>query len=207
MLANSSAGSASAPHAGEAGGGGSAPGSLDRRLSMVEFSELIEAIDGAESFLVRLAAERISDKQLAGLAEIMALAEQAEARGDLASEAELDFEFHRAIGEASGNRFLSEIQNTLHRLTTRFVFLGFRRLGSSAGAMSDHRRILESLERRDLMRRRLGPASIMRTVARESSRLCRTDYLPVEAPAPAFSFLSPLSYGHALTSSEGRYNI
>jgi DNA-binding FadR family transcriptional regulator len=109
---------------------------------------LVEAMEGLECFLARLAAQRITDEQLVLMEELTAEA-QGVARDDLAQVAELDFRFHHTLGEADGNRFTREIQDTLHRLVMRFAFLGFKRAGSAAGAVADHRRIVEALRSGD----------------------------------------------------------
>jgi DNA-binding GntR family transcriptional regulator len=118
-------------------------------LSMIDFSALEEAMEGIDCFLVRLAAERISEEQLALMDELMRQSRSAAAAGDLAEVAELDFRFHHMLGEAAGNGLMGEFQDTLHRLGMRFVFLGFRRAGTAAGAVADHERIVEAIRSRD----------------------------------------------------------
>jgi DNA-binding GntR family transcriptional regulator len=118
-------------------------------LSIVDFSAQLEAIEGTESFLVRLSAERITDEQLARLDSLMDASDAAAAEGALAQVAELDFEFHDLIGTASGNEYLREIQATLHRLSMRFVYLGFNRARSAGDTIADHRRIIAALRSRD----------------------------------------------------------
>lgn len=118
-------------------------------LSIADFAAMVEATGGVESFLARLAAERITDDQLAEMQSIVELSATAADASDLAQVAELDFRFHHVLGEAAGNRLLIDVQDTFHRLTMRFVFLGFRRAGTAAGAVDDHRRIVEALRTRD----------------------------------------------------------
>lgn len=117
-------------------------------LSITDFSALVEAMEGLECFLARLAAKRITDDQLL-LMEELTTSVQSVAHDDFAQVAELDFRFHHTLGEAANNRFTTETQDTLHRLVMRFAFLGFKRAGTAAGAVADHRRILEALRSRD----------------------------------------------------------
>jgi DNA-binding GntR family transcriptional regulator len=111
-------------------------------LSIADFAALVEAMEGVGCLLSQLAAERISEEQLALMEEI--IAEEASAR-DLAQAAELDFRFHHVLAEAAHNRFMIEVQDTLNRLIMRFTFLGFKRAGTAAGAVADHRHIIEAL--------------------------------------------------------------
>jgi len=117
-------------------------------LSIVDFPALVEATEGVEAFLARLAAERATDDQLVELEGLVEASESASAAGDLGQVAELDFRFHHAVGEAVDNHLMIEVQDTLHRLAMRFVFMGFRRAGTAAGAVADHRRILAALRTR-----------------------------------------------------------
>jgi DNA-binding GntR family transcriptional regulator len=118
-------------------------------LSIVDFPALVEAIEGVESFLARLAAERITNEELAEMDELVRESQGAATDEDLAQIAELDFRFHHILGEAAGNHLMIETQDVLHRLSQRFVFMGFRRAGTAAGAVADHTRIVAALRTRD----------------------------------------------------------
>lgn len=117
-------------------------------LSIADFGALVEAMEGVGCFLAQLAAQRISDEQLALMEELVEASATA-AAGELAQVAELDLRFHRALGEAADNRFMIEVQDTLHSLITRFTYLGFRRAGTAAGAVADHRLIVDALRSGD----------------------------------------------------------
>jgi DNA-binding GntR family transcriptional regulator len=118
-------------------------------LSIADFTTMVEATDGVERFLVRLAAERISDEQLAEMQEFVEMSAIAAEAGDLVRVAELDFCFHHLLGVAADNPLMIDAQDTLHGLSMRFVFLGFKRAGTAAGAVEDHRHILAALRTRD----------------------------------------------------------
>jgi DNA-binding GntR family transcriptional regulator len=118
-------------------------------LSIIDFGNLVDAIEGTEGFLVRLAAEKIVDEQIDRMDALMDASDEASAQGDMAQAAELDFEFHKLIGEAAGNPYLLEMQEMLHRLAMRFVYLGLDRSGTAADTVADHRRIIDALRRRD----------------------------------------------------------
>jgi DNA-binding GntR family transcriptional regulator len=118
-------------------------------LRLVDFLAMLEATESIDVVLVRLAAEHLTDENIAELDELLRLSEEADAGGDYERVVELDVQFHDAIAAASNNHFLIEFHETLHRLSTRFVYLGFKRAGTAAGAIDDHRQIVESLRRRD----------------------------------------------------------
>lgn len=118
-------------------------------LSVVDFRSLAEAGEGIEMALVRLYAGRITDEEIDALDELVNRSEEAEAAGDLAQVVDFDFEIHHALGTASGNRFLTEFHGIVLRLLARYVYLGFQRAGTAAGANSDHRRIVNALRDRD----------------------------------------------------------
>jgi DNA-binding GntR family transcriptional regulator len=118
-------------------------------LRLVDFIAMLEATENIDVDLARLAAERLTDAHVAELDELLRLSDQADIDGDFERVVELDVQFHNVIAEASSNHFLIEFHETLHRLSTRFVFLGFKRAGTAAGAIEDHRQIVEALRGRD----------------------------------------------------------
>ncbi len=118
-------------------------------LNLTDFFAMLEATEAVDATLMRLAAERLTDEQIAELDELLRQSDEAEAAGDFEQVVELDFQFHSVIATGSSNHFLIEFHDTLHRLSTRFVFLGFRRAGTAAGAIEDHRVMLEALRARD----------------------------------------------------------
>jgi DNA-binding GntR family transcriptional regulator len=118
-------------------------------LSLVDFGPIVEAFEGVDSIIVRLAAERLSEKVIDDLDEALRESDEAEAAGDLARVVGLDFRFHTTFGAAAGNAYLLESQEMLLHLLARFVYLGFARAGTAAGAISDHRRIVAALRDRD----------------------------------------------------------
>jgi len=118
-------------------------------LSIVDFSALVQAEEGVESTLSRLAAANITDDQLDRLDALLVMSDEAAMAGDMAEVVDLDFQIHTTFGAAAGNRFLLEFQEMLLRLLARYIYLGFRRAGNSEGAIADHRRIVAALRSRD----------------------------------------------------------
>jgi DNA-binding GntR family transcriptional regulator len=117
-------------------------------LSILDFAEIIEAHESLERMVIRRAATRITDDQIRELERLIQESEEAEAQDHVERVVELDFETHAVFGEASGNRYLQECQEKLHRMLQRYIFLGFE-LAGTEGAIADHRRILDALRSRD----------------------------------------------------------
>lgn len=107
------------------------------------FLQLFEARKILEPGIIALAAQRITDEEVAVLEEFVA---KFEADSDLHS---IDIEFHEMIIEAAQNPILSRFMASLHRLgrasRMRTVQLpGVRRL-----VIEDHRAIVAALKARD----------------------------------------------------------
>ena len=138
-------------------------------LSIVDFSALIQAEEGVESTVSRLAAERITDDQLDHLGELLARSDEAAAARDMAELVDLDFQIHTTFGVASGNRFLLEFQEiapasprAVH--LPRFPACGERRRGDRRS--SPHRGCA-SQPRPDRLRSRPALAHLARTRTHE----------------------------------------
>ena len=117
-------------------------------LSILDFAEIIEAHESIERVIIRRAATRITDDQILEIERLIAETQHAEAQGLVDRVVELDYETHAAFGEASGNRYLRECQEKLHRMLQRYIYLGFE-LAGTEGAIADHRRVLDALRSRD----------------------------------------------------------
>jgi DNA-binding GntR family transcriptional regulator len=119
-------------------------------LSIIDFRNLMEAASCIEPQVARLAAERITDDRLRLLGDLLADSEKASLAGQPERSAMLDWDFHHEMALSTRNPYLSESLDTLHRLSMRFVFLGFQHSGDAAeGALDDHRRIFAGLSAHD----------------------------------------------------------
>jgi DNA-binding GntR family transcriptional regulator len=118
-------------------------------LSVIDFGELLEALQGVECFAIRLAAERATDEQIEGIAQVLSEAEGANRAGDLVAVAEHDFDFHTRLALISGNRHLVDTIARLDRLITRFSYLGTKRLGTGDMPLAQHHMILDAIRRHD----------------------------------------------------------
>lgn len=119
------------------------------RLAAPTLSEIEEAFvvrEQLECLAISLAANKISDRYLRRLEE--ALIEEARAieSKDLETYLEVNDAFHKAIGDASGNKVISEyVEKILARTNAYIVFFDPFRDVESAPSVGDHRNILQAL--------------------------------------------------------------
>lgn len=99
-----------------------------------------------EPMAARLAAERVTDEQLAELRRLHAELDAAIADSHNSSAAELNVLWHRAVYEASGSRYLQEFISRLWQaLPGRAIWLTSR----ASMSLEQHERVTVALERRD----------------------------------------------------------
>jgi DNA-binding GntR family transcriptional regulator len=120
-------------------------GSSVRALSVEDLLEAYPVRAALEGLACRLAAERISDAQLARLA---ALIEDMRTAEDARAESAADSDFHATIVEAAGNATLSRQWGQL--LPHARTFISMTLPASVRGSVAErHVPILEALRRRD----------------------------------------------------------
>lgn len=118
-------------------------------LSVFDFVEMMDAMAMVIGAAASLACKHLSEDEFARLEEIVSQGEAAEAAGDFVRVADLDYAFHRALAQATGNRYLSRFLLHLHQVATRFNYAAWKRDGTASQSVGEHRRILETLRRRD----------------------------------------------------------
>ncbi|MGO8869673.1 MAG: GntR family transcriptional regulator [Alphaproteobacteria bacterium] len=111
---------------------------------------LYEIREALEKMAVRLAIERASDGELAGLTAEMEGHRPVIERGDIAAFNELDSAFHISIARLSGNPLLEQETQRLHDKVKIVRNRELSRHQGSFNAMADHRRILGAMLRRDV---------------------------------------------------------
>jgi GntR family transcriptional repressor for pyruvate dehydrogenase complex len=114
------------------------------------FLQLLEARKAVEANIAALAAERISDQELAELDELVAATPvQVESAADQEAFLRTDIEFHRTIALAARNPILSRFMDSIGELS----LAGRRRTieipGVPPRSLRDHQAILQALKRRD----------------------------------------------------------
>ena len=102
-----------------------------------------------EGLASALAAERITEKELATLTETVELVEFYISKNDTEHIKELDTVFHSVIYKASGSRFLSGTLSELHRKIKSYRKRSLSVPGRLSVSAEEHREILEAIKARD----------------------------------------------------------
>lgn len=122
-------------------------GVLVQPLSMDEFAHLIEVRRLTEPPCAALAAERITEADLARLDALLAEA-PAGPVAELGPILDADRRFHAVIAEASGNRVLAEVLAGLHGRSVRFWALSLATGQHLAEVAEEHAAICDALRDR-----------------------------------------------------------
>jgi len=124
-------------------------GSRVRKLSTEEVHGLLELQAHLESLAGRLACERATDAEIAGLLDLHdRMIVLYEAR-DRLPYYKLNQEFHTRLAEAAGNSVLAETQRSLQARLKRIRFIGNRRPDFWSAAVHEHAEMAEALRARD----------------------------------------------------------
>lgn len=123
-------------------------GASVRQLSVEELTEIYPVRAALEGVAARQAAKKITEEQLAHLEELISKMLDASMNTDQKSLTEYDVAFHRVIVEASGNRSLIHIWNTL-QLSTWTAITAVRSGHNLEELAERHRVVLEALRTRD----------------------------------------------------------
>jgi DNA-binding GntR family transcriptional regulator len=130
-------------------------GTQVRKISTQDLLEIYPIRAALESVAARAAAERIDDATLAQLEELIGVMREAAARDDHRAEADADHAFHHLIVQASGNRMLQHVWQTMRLSITTCVThsVTHRPLHEIAERHVD---VLEALRSRDPQRAELA---------------------------------------------------
>ncbi len=114
-----------------------------------EIVEMITVMAALESMAARLAAERASTTDIAGLRRLMADFRTANDRERLAEYSDANIAFHQAIIKMSGCALLAEMTENLFIHMRAIRKITIHQDNRAARSITDHMRIIEALERRD----------------------------------------------------------
>jgi DNA-binding GntR family transcriptional regulator len=118
-------------------------------LSIFEFVEVMEAMAMVIGPAASLACKHLSDEDLILLENTITQSEYAASTLDFVTIAAQDYEFHRVLALATGNRFLCRHLLHLHQVATRFNLASWKRDSNAEFSLKEHFRILEALRHHD----------------------------------------------------------
>jgi DNA-binding GntR family transcriptional regulator len=119
-------------------------------LSVFDFAEMMDAMSMVIGPAAALACERLTGEELDQLSQVVNASENAAKQDDFVKVSQLDFEFHRILAGATGNRHLSRYLLHLHQVATRFNFASWKRDRNATPSIDEHRQIVEIMRQRDV---------------------------------------------------------
>jgi len=119
-------------------------------LSVFDFAEMMDAMSMVIGSATALACGRLTEDELDQLDELVEASENAAQGEDFIQVSQLDFEFHRILADATGNRHLSRYLLHLHQVATRFNFAAWKRDRNASPSIDEHRQIVEIMQQRDV---------------------------------------------------------
>jgi len=123
-------------------------------LSVFDFVAMMDAMAMVIGPAAALACQRLEDAELEHLENVVAQSESAAEQRDFVTVAEQDYEFHRTLANATGNRYLRDYLLRLHQCATRFNFAAWKRDAQATPSMQEHHQIIAALRARDPVRAR-----------------------------------------------------
>lgn len=121
-------------------------------LSIFEFVEVMDAMSMVIGAAAALACKHLSDEQLDQLDKLVTQGAGAAESGDYIRVAELDFDFHCVLADATGNRYLRDYLLHLHQIATRFNFSAWKRDRNARPSLEEHRQLAALFRERDVDR-------------------------------------------------------
>ena len=124
-------------------------GILIHPLSIMDCQEIHDVMHDIGSACIARASGRIGPQQLERLRGIVARQEEANNSVDCYELAELDVEFHAAIAEYTGNRYLVHSAERIHSALARFLYPAYEAAGGARTSIEEHNAIIDALEKAD----------------------------------------------------------
>jgi len=118
-------------------------------LTLEEALDILRAREALEAEAARMAAQRITDEQLAELAEHVATMTKALAASEWDRYSATNVLFHEKVYQASGSRTIPDLIKTLRLRLARLQLRTILIPGRSEGSLSEHVAIYEALRARD----------------------------------------------------------
>jgi DNA-binding GntR family transcriptional regulator len=118
-------------------------------LSVFEFIEVMEAMTMVIGPAASLACKHLTGDELLQLQQTIDQSEIAASSSDFIAVATHDYEFHRILAVATGNRYLCRHLLHLHQVATRFNLASWKRDSSAKFSLNEHRKIFSALQQND----------------------------------------------------------
>jgi DNA-binding GntR family transcriptional regulator len=118
-------------------------------LSLFDFIEVMDAMGVVIGPAAGMACSRMSAEELAQLEALLKRSQTLTAEDGFAALADLDYEFHRLLAQATGNRYLSRYLLHLHRVAERFNLAAWKRDQQTEPSLQEHRAIVAAFRQRD----------------------------------------------------------
>lgn len=112
--------------------------------------DVLEVRSALEILAVRLACERITDKQIAELKRAAKEFKITLANDDITKVAEADVKFHDVIYEATGNKKLIQLLNNLREQMYRYRVEYLKNESAHAKLLREHEEIISKIENRQI---------------------------------------------------------
>lgn len=129
-------------------------GAVVTPLSVFDFIEVMDAMGMVIGTAAELAYSRLNNAQLDRLDELAAQEAKAAGAGDFIRVAELDYEFHLILAEATGNHYLRDYLVHLHRVAARFNFAAWKRDRNVTPSLEEHKQLAVLFRQRDAQKAR-----------------------------------------------------
>lgn len=124
-------------------------GARVRLVSDREALEIEQVRAALEQLLVRLAAPRVTDRDVAALRADIARMRAEVAEGDPLAYSELNASFHQRIWAIAGNQVGTSLLNTLKSQSIRFQYRTILQPGRLQRSLAEHEAIVEALSARE----------------------------------------------------------
>lgn len=117
-------------------------------LSADEAAEIFEVRIALESLAARLAARKASEASIARIERILAAAERAQRRGDVAALSRLNTDFHQLVLDIAGNGYLRDVMMPLRG---RMQWIFSQTAGGERGrhSVTEHRELAHAIAEHD----------------------------------------------------------
>ena len=119
-------------------------------VSLTDFRQAYEALEGLEAVIARLVIERAADADLDRLDEILQQQDAATEADDRVAWTAASRAFHALLAELAGNRYVAETRARLMDQMGRASRLVLRLRPRPAEPTSEHRALYEAIRRRDV---------------------------------------------------------